>query len=116
MQTDTYHKLIRNIALQADIETDENAIVNISSEEEALHALAKIITHLIDTNFEKLLWILYRIDVNEAKLKKVLKENSPADAPDIIAQMIIERERQKEQFKATNNKNKNPENEDELKW
>lgn len=104
MQTDTYHKLIRNIALQADIETDENAIVKISSEEEALHALAKIITHLIDTNFEKLLWILYRIDVDEVQLKKVLKENSPIDAPGIIAKMVLEREKQKRINKFEHNK------------
>ncbi|MBK7108665.1 MAG: hypothetical protein IPH61_05800 [Bacteroidetes bacterium] len=102
METNTniFQKVIQHISQQTDIETDENKIAEIITEEQALHALTQIIIFLIDTNFEKLLWILYRIDVNEAKLKRVLKENSPVDAPSIIAQMIIDREKQKEKYKS----------------
>ncbi|HET8962760.1 MAG TPA: hypothetical protein VFM99_02600 [Chitinophagales bacterium] len=98
--TNIFQKVILHISQQTDIEADENKIAEIITEEQALHSLTQIIILLIDTNFEKLLWILYRIDVDEAKLKKVLKENSPADAPNIIAQMIINREKQKEKYKS----------------
>ncbi|MFN3667116.1 MAG: hypothetical protein ACK4S0_13200 [Sediminibacterium sp.] len=71
----------------------------IGTEEDLLNALEQIITHLIDTNFEKLLWILYRIDVDELKLKKALRENAPAQAPYLIARMIIDREKSKADYK-----------------
>ncbi|MBK8680859.1 MAG: hypothetical protein WAU21_00195 [Chitinophagales bacterium] len=115
METNTniFQKVIQHISQQTDIETDENKIAEIITEEQALHALTQIIIFLIDTNFEKLLWILYRIDVDEAKLKRVLKENSPVDAPSIIAQMIIDREKQKEKYKSEF-KNKSDETDDLL--
>lgn len=100
LNTNLFQKMILQITQQTDIETYEHKIAEITTEEQALLALTQIILFLIDTNFEKLLWILYRIDVDETKLKRVLKENTPADAPNIIAQMIIDREKQKEKYKS----------------
>jgi hypothetical protein len=57
--------------------------------------LADYINHLIQADFEKLVSLLYRIDVSEAKLKYILKENPGEDAGDIIAELIIERQLQK---------------------
>ncbi len=57
--------------------------------------LALHINLLIQTNFERLLTLLYRIDVSESKLKQLLKENPGEDAGGIIATLIIERQRQK---------------------
>jgi hypothetical protein len=56
--------------------------------------LAEHINSLIKTNFEKLVSILYRIDVSEKKLKHLLQETSD-DAGSIIADTIIERQLQK---------------------
>jgi hypothetical protein len=74
------------------------------------------INHLIINNFEELIFILYRVDVSEAKLKILLKENSDANAANTIADLIIERQLQKiktrEQFKTADKK----ENSDEEKW
>ena len=53
------------------------------------------INELIQHDFQKLVTILYRIDVSEAKLKYLLKENSGEDAGKIIAELIIERQLQK---------------------
>jgi len=39
--------------------------------------------------------ILYKVDVDESKLKKLLKDNPEKEAAHIIANLIIERERQK---------------------
>ncbi len=57
--------------------------------------LAFKINELIKNNFNHLVQLLYRIDVNEARLKQVLKDNPNEDAGKIIAQLIIERQQQK---------------------
>jgi hypothetical protein len=57
--------------------------------------LKEEITHLIQNDFQKLVSILYRIDVNERKLKYLLQENVGEDAAFIIADLIIERQLEK---------------------
>ena len=57
--------------------------------------LSDHINHLIQSDFQKLVSVLYRIDVSEAKLKYLLKENTETDASGIIADLIIERQLQK---------------------
>jgi hypothetical protein len=67
--------------------------------------LAAYINELINHDFEKLVHILYRLDVNEQKLRSALDASS-SDAGALIAQMIIERQEQKiktrEQFRQPN--------------
>jgi hypothetical protein len=69
--------------------------------------LAAKINTLIKDDFNFLVQILYRIDVNESKLKQVLKENPTEDAGKIIAALLIERQLQKintrKQFKNKDN-------------
>ena len=55
--------------------------------------LRKVISHLLDTDFERLLNGLYRIDVNEHKVKQALASNT--DIAGEIATLIIQRELQK---------------------
>ena len=57
--------------------------------------LQQEINELITNNFHQLVSILYRIDVNERKLKFLLQENVGEDAAVIIADLIIERQLQK---------------------
>ncbi|MES2777123.1 MAG: hypothetical protein V4722_23305 [Bacteroidota bacterium] len=57
--------------------------------------LYAFINNLIDKNFEKLLMILYRIDVHEDKLRKLLKASPATDAGLVIADLIMERQVQK---------------------
>ena len=59
------------------------------------HKLASYINQLIGSDFEKLITYLYRIDVNEQKLKSLLQQFPLQDAGNIIASMIIERQEQK---------------------
>ena len=68
---------------------DENLFMELSSN----------INHLIQNNFEKLVTLLYRIDVSESKLKYLLKENPNEDAGKMIAHLIIERQIQKIKLK-----------------
>ena len=57
--------------------------------------LSAYINQLIKNDFDKLIAYLYRIDVNEEKLKSLLQQNPDEDAGNIIATLIIERQEQK---------------------
>ena len=54
-------------------------------------SLALAINELIKNDFSRLVQILYRIDVSEAKLKNILQSHPNEDAGKLIAQVIIER-------------------------
>ncbi len=58
-------------------------------------ALAAKINELLLGNFQQLISILYSMDVSEAKLRLLLKENPGTDAGLIIADLVIERQAQK---------------------
>ncbi len=58
-------------------------------------ALAARFDDWIRSDFAALLQFLYRIDVNEKKLRTLLKENTEEDAGMIIARLVIERQLQK---------------------
>ena len=57
------------------------------SKEKLIDYLNEFINH----DFSKVVQLLYRIDVSEAKLKKVLHDNPYEDAAGLIADLIIER-------------------------
>ena len=73
---------------------DTNLTEDISSNE-LQQKLTVFINDLILNDFQKLISILYKVDVDEKKLKRILKENAGTDAGEIIAGLIIEREIQK---------------------
>ena len=53
--------------------------------------LEQAINELIKNDFSRLVQLLYRIDVSEAKLKNILSANPNENAGKLIAQVIIER-------------------------
>jgi hypothetical protein len=57
--------------------------------------LAHQINELIHSGFDKLIAILYRLDVSETKLKELLKDFPQEDAGLLIADLMIERQIQK---------------------
>jgi len=63
--------------------------------EQLKEQLSQHINQLILTDFQKLVSLLYRIDVSEEKLKYLLRENADQDASLIIADLIIERQMEK---------------------
>jgi len=83
--------------------------------QDAENFLAAKINELIKNNFNHLVQLLYRIDVNEARLKQVLKDNPNEDAGKIIAQLIIERQQQKAASKNATRQSEKDFNEEE-KW
>ena len=85
------------------------------SMDELKEKLSAHLNHLIQTDFEKLVGILYRMDINEPKLKLLLKENTDSNAGLIIADLMIERQEQKIKSRQQFSKRDNNIN-DEEKW
>lgn len=73
-----------------EIDLPENISFDLLKEQLSSH-----INYLIQSDFQKLVSILYRVDVSESKLKLLLKETPGYDAANIIADLIIERQLQK---------------------
>ena len=79
------------------------------------HILAEKIDQLINTDFQKLVSILYRMDVSETKLKQLLNENPGTNAALIIVDLMIER--QAEKIRSRQKFNKRDENiSDNERW
>ena len=69
--------------------------------------LSSHINFLIQSDFQKLVSILYRVDVSESKLKHLLKENQGLDTANIITDLIIERQLQKIKSRQEHRNDKN---------
>jgi hypothetical protein len=78
-------------------------------------SLATHINEMIIHHFNDLVNLLYRLDVNENKLKEWLAGNNGEDAGKIIATLIIERQLQKMKSREQYKQQDNPIDEDE-KW
>ena len=65
------------------------------SEEALIAALGQFVNELIQSDFDHLIRILYRTDIQEATLKQLLKTHADQDAGHIIAVLIVERQKQK---------------------
>jgi len=62
---------------------------------ENFSALSGYINGLIVAHFEELITLLYRLDINEKKLRDLLQQHTSEDAAPIIATLILERQEQK---------------------
>lgn len=62
--------------------------------------LTQEIDYLISHNMDRLLWILYRVDVDETRLRQLIADNPPADASGLTADLIIERQLEKAETRA----------------
>lgn len=87
------------IVLQQDLEKETGIVLTNNFREE----LAAFINHLINTDFEKLVFLMYRIDVRESTIKQLLALPSSSNAGELIADAIIVRQGEKivsrQQFK-----------------
>ena len=72
------------------------AVINLSALNSGQREqLAVAINECILTDFDKLLQLLYRLDIDEMKLRSLLQDFPGQDAGFIIADLIIERQVQK---------------------
>ena len=72
------------------------------------------LNELLVNNFTKLVQILYQADVDEKKLKSMLEENHSTDAALVIADLLIQREEEKQRMRAHFKPSDN--SSDEEKW
>ena len=87
------------VIIQQDLEKETGIVLTDNFRVE----LAAFVNHLINTDFEKLVFLLYRIDVSESTIKQLLAVPSVNNAGQLIADAIIKRQLQKiesrQQFK-----------------
>jgi hypothetical protein len=101
------HEIINSVfAASEDILVKDKTLFN---------NLSAYINDLIITDFERLVSLLYRIDVNEKKLEYLLAQQPGTNAADTIAHLIIERQLQKIKSRQENRRDKNDYSEEE-KW
>lgn len=81
--------------LATTLNVDNVPLQHIQSEEKVLQWLTQYIDYLISNDFDALLLLLYRIDVSEEKVKSMLAENKGQHSGRVIAELILERQRQK---------------------
>lgn len=70
---------------------DEHAL----KDERLFRELADYLNGLALHDFEKLVQLLYRVDVSEMKLRKMLQDKTGSDVGELIAALMIERQIQK---------------------
>jgi hypothetical protein len=87
---DTDHDMISLINNELSLQLPESL-----SMDELKEQLTQYINQLINTDFEKLIFYLYRIDVHEEKMKQLLQKQEGENAAALIAQLIIDRQLQK---------------------
>jgi hypothetical protein len=83
-----------------------NNQLSIFEKEELKSQLIFYINHLLLNDFNKLVWLLYKVDVNEEKLKMLIQESPQTDAAILISELLIQRQQEKiiskQNFKPTN--------------
>ena len=85
-----------------------------ASLDELKQALSTHVNYLINHDFEKLVNSLYRIDVNEEKMRYLLEQTEGENAASLIAELIIERQLQKMESRQQNKSEDNIP--DDEKW
>jgi len=105
--------------MHSNLISDINQSLEISlpdtiSLEELKQKLALHINNLINHDFEKLVYYLYRVDVNENKMRQVLEQKEGENSAGLIADLIIERQLQK--IKSRKESKSNNEIPDDEKW
>lgn len=83
--------------------------------EDIRERLISLINELINKDFNALIQLLYRIDVDEKKIKIYLDKNTNYDSAPVIADLIIKRQLKKMESREYFNKKNSPES-DEEKW
>lgn len=68
---------------------------SVTEQQDEKKALAAYLNNLLLNDFAALVQCLYRVDVSEQKVKAVLKENPQANAGDLLAELLVERQKEK---------------------
>ena len=80
---------------QALVRAFDSTVEETMSMEDVRLFLIDRITRLLESNVDLLLSALYRIDVYERKVKQAFQTATPHQLPEVLADLIIERQIQK---------------------
>lgn len=86
--------MVKSVLLELE-KSQVSIVLQEDSYEQLVKVLSDKINWLITKDFSRLISILYRLDISEKKLSFLLSQLKGANAGDIIAGMIIERQLQK---------------------
>ena len=86
---------------------NQSKLLTIAQKEKLKDEIVLYVNQLLLHDFNKLVQVLYTVDVSEKKLKELLQKNPATDAAIIIADLLIERQdekvKTKRSFKANDN-------------
>ncbi len=99
--------LIQSTAIMLAKHFADEKLEQAKSTDELKGNLTACIVYLLLNEMEKLLHILYRIDVNENKVKAVFAQQNPAAIAPALAELIIERELEKARSREQHSKDEN---------
>ncbi len=105
------NQIIKDVGVEWALTVPESV-----TEEELTLLLSTKINDLIQNDFSSLLTLLYRIDVDELKLKMMLQQNPDSDAGLLIAQMVLDRQKQKQASRKQFREDQNKTGDTEEKW
>ncbi len=87
-----------------------------ASFEKLLKFIEAEVDHLLVNNFEKLLWICYRVDVPENVIMQLLDDVTVPEPANAIATKLLERQIQKIETKRKYNQTPDDNVDEDLKW
>lgn len=87
--------------LSGDLEMDLKCFPVVAEETEPWEQLRKLVAervlYMMENDVEHFKYVLYRLDINEQKVKQVLAESPYGEAANGIADLILKREMEKAQ-------------------
>ena len=93
--------------------SEEKNLIHIESY--SWEQLVAFVNELITQDFNQLLLLLYRLDINEKKLKQTLADHPDQNAGELIAKLIVDRQEEKKRSREAF-KQKDWESSEEEKW
>lgn len=99
MSSELIHSAAERIAIAFDI-GDVDGLPAAITLDDVKRMLTERIIHLLNRNPERLMAILYRIDVAEARVNEIFSTALPPDIPEQLADLIIERQLAKAESRA----------------
>lgn len=93
--------------------TEENTLTRIESY--SWDQLVAFVNELIAQDFNQLVLLLYRLDINEKKLKQTLADHPDQNAGELIARLIVDRQEEKKKSREAF-KQKDWEGSEEERW
>ena len=94
MSSELSKKTAAKISIAFDLSDVEDLVVDDVMARIRTELVERII-RLLKTNPEKLMSILYRIDVSEENVNEIFTKAMPPDVPEELAELIIQRQLQK---------------------